>query len=204
MHYHPLPRSFFSRHPRIVARQLLGKLLVRRADRGHLLVGRIVETEAYLGAKDLAAHASAGLTARNAVLFGPPGHAYVYFTYGMYYCMNISCEREGKAGCVLLRALEPIEGLEEMAENRGLPEDKQMAAKKKLLTSGPGRLCMALDITRTDDNGKDVCSAASDLYAADDGLKRGRVMTTPRIGISKSAELPLRFFLAGNVYVSGK
>ena len=94
-----MPSIFFDRHPRVVARQLLGKLMVRREDDGSLLAGRIVETEAYLGADDAAAHSAAGKTQRTAVIFGPPGHAYVYFTYGMHYCMNVSCEREGRAGC---------------------------------------------------------------------------------------------------------
>src|SRR5262249_51602725 len=100
-----MPRIFFDRHPRVVARQVLGKLLVRHADDGTLLAGRIVEAEAYLGADDAAAHSAAGNTQRTSVLFGPPGHAYVYFTYGMHYCMNVSCEPVGRAGCVLLRAL---------------------------------------------------------------------------------------------------
>ncbi|MBV8821103.1 MAG: DNA-3-methyladenine glycosylase, partial [Acidobacteriaceae bacterium] len=105
----PLPREFFLRKPQLVARHLLGKILVRKQG-PHLLTGHIVETEAYLGMNDLAAHSSAGRTARNEVIFGPPGHAYVYFTYGMYYCMNVSCEPEGSAGCVLLRAIEPLSG----------------------------------------------------------------------------------------------
>src|SRR5215470_13083481 len=116
-----LPRSFFDRDPRIVARALLGKLIVRRLGR-RVLAGRIVETEAYLGADDLAAHAAAGRTARNEVLWGPPGHAYVYFIYGVHYCLNISCLEEGEAGCVLIRALEPVAGLAAMASARGLAD----------------------------------------------------------------------------------
>ncbi len=114
-----LPRAFYSRDPRIVARALLGKVLVRRAGRA-LLAGRIVEVEAYLGAGDAAAHSAAGRTARNFVIFGPPGHAYVYFIYGNHYCLNVSCLPEGKAGCVLIRALEPMAGLQQMARNRSL------------------------------------------------------------------------------------
>src|SRR5260221_13477651 len=117
----PLTRSFFSRDPRKVARELLGKLIVRRQGRA-TLAGRIVEVEAYLGQNDLAAHAAAGRTARNQVLFGPPGHAYVYFIYGMYFCLNISCQPEGQPGCVLIRALEPMSGIEQMAEARGLDD----------------------------------------------------------------------------------
>lgn len=115
-----LPRKFFGRPPRVVARALLGKLLVRRMGNGKIVAGRIVETEAYLGERDPAAHAYSGKTARNAVLYGPAGHAYVYFTYGMHYCMNVSCEREGRPGCVLIRALEPVAGLAEMARARSI------------------------------------------------------------------------------------
>ena len=114
-----LPREFFNRDPRRVCRELLGKLLVRR-EGGNLLAGRVVELEAYMGVNDPAAHAAAGLTARNRVLFGPPGHAYVYFIYGNHYCLNVSCMPEGKAGCVLFRALEPVAGIVEMEQARGL------------------------------------------------------------------------------------
>src|ERR1039457_4861515 len=114
---HPLDRAFFSRDPRRVARELLGKILIRQAARTRL-IARIVEVEAYLGENDPAAHSAAGNTARTSVLFGPPGHAYVYFIYGNHYCLNVSCEREGKAGSVLFRALEPILGVEEMARAR--------------------------------------------------------------------------------------
>src|SRR5437588_7175526 len=116
----PLPRSFYERDPRAVARELLGKILLRRAGR-KIIAGRIVETEAYMGKGDPAAHAFSGITNRNAVLYGPAGHAYVYFTYGMHHCMNISCEPNGRAGCVLLRALEPLSRFAEMAEARNLP-----------------------------------------------------------------------------------
>jgi DNA-3-methyladenine glycosylase len=198
-----LPRSFFDRDPRVVARALLGKLVVRRE--GHkMLAGRIVEVEAYLGADDLAAHAAAGRTARNSALFGPPGHAYVYFIYGMYYCLNFSCLPDGEAGGVLIRALEPIAGLEEMAEARGLHDlDFQSVRDLRKLTSGPGRLSEALAITRSRDNDKDVVSPRSDLQVLDDGRPRGgRVEVTPRIGIVKSADMPLRYTIAGNEFVS--
>src|SRR5437660_1097140 len=115
----PLPASFYDRDPREVSRDLLGKVLVRREGK-KLLTGRIVEVEAYLGAGDAAAHAAAGRTPRNDVLFGPPGRAYVYFIYGNHYCLNISCLPKGDAGCVLIRALEPVEGIKLMAEARGL------------------------------------------------------------------------------------
>ena len=206
-----LPRSFFERHPRIVARQLLGKLLVRRSA-GLLLAGRIVETEAYLGSGDDAAHAASGKTARSSVLFGPAGHAYVYFTYGMHHCMNVSCEREGRAGCVLLRALEPVAGFESMAIARGLASSirdaRSRAASKnlRLLASGPGRLCQALGITRNRDNGKDLLAKNSDLVLMrmDAGVRLGRILTSQRIGIRRSMELPLRFLLAENPFISRK
>jgi DNA-3-methyladenine glycosylase len=197
-----LPRSFFNRDPRRVARELLGKVIVRR--RGpKLRAGRIVEVEAYLGANDLAAHAAAGRTARNQVLFGPPGHAYVYFIYGVHYCLNISCLPDGEAGCVLIRTLEPVAGMEEMARARGL-EDLNLESVRDLrkLTSGPGRLCEALGITRPRDNGKDLVSRRSDLQVVNDGFRGGKVVVTPRIGIVKSAGLPLRYVLVGNEFVS--
>lgn len=201
----PLSRRFYARDPRRVARELLGKVLVRRRGR-RLLAGRIVEVEAYLGEGDLAAHAAAGRTARNQVVFGPPGHAYVYFIYGNHYCLNVSCEPEGKAGCVLIRALEPLAGLDHMARARDLEPCADWAAHPRLaraLTSGPGRLCEALGITRPRDNGKDVTSAKSGLWIADDGA-RPPVRTTPRIGITKSAHQKLRYIVAGNHFVSGK
>src|SRR5437660_10796611 len=116
-----LKRAFFNRDPRIVSKQLLGKILIRK-QKSNILGGRIIEVEAYLGADDAAAHAAAGRTARNDVLFGPPGHAYVYFIYGVHYCLNISCMTEGEAGCVLIRALEPIAGINEMAVARHMQD----------------------------------------------------------------------------------
>ncbi len=191
-----LEREFFNRDPRVVARELLGKLVVRRQGR-KVLSGRIVEIEAYLGADDLAAHAAAGRTARNAVLFGPPGHVYVYFIYGMYYCLNVSCLPDGEAGGVLIRALEPVAGLVEMAKARGLKGlNWQSVRDLRKLTSGPGRLCEALSITRTRDNRKDIVSPHSDLQVLDDGFRVGEITITPRIGIVKSAELPLRYVIS--------
>jgi DNA-3-methyladenine glycosylase len=199
-----LRRSFFNRNPRAVARELLGKLIVRRDGRKKL-AGRIVEVEAYLGAGDLAAHAAAGHTARNAVLWGPPGHAYVYFIYGVHYCLNISCLPEGDAGCVLIRALEPVSGIHEMAKARGLA-DLDLTAPRELrkLASGPGKLCEALGITRPRDNGKDMLSLASDLQVMSDSFRVDEVLVTPRIGITKAAEMPLRYVIAGNAFVSRK
>ncbi len=199
----PLPRKFFDRDPVAVSRHLLGKLLIRREGR-RLLSGRIVEDEAYLGAEDPAAHTYAGRTPRNAVLFGPPGYAYVYFIYGNHYCLNVSCMRDGSAGGVLLRAMQPVAGVQAMIDARGLqltpvPTDAQM----RLISSGPGRMCEALDITRERDNGKDLTTRRSDLWFADDGFRPERIATTPRIGISKAVDHPLRFVIAGNPYVSG-
>ena len=201
-----LPRSFFLPPPDEVARGLLGKLLLRRWASG-LLAGRIVETEAYFAEGDPAAHAAAGCTPRNRVLWGEPGRAYVYFIYGMHACLNVSCEPAGQAGCVLLRAVEPLEGLAEMARLRGLSKDLPMrlAGSPARLTSGPGRLCQAFGITRERSNGVDLLDPAGELLLASDGavLAPEQVAVTPRIGISKAAERPLRFVLAGNPYVSG-
>lgn len=192
-----LQRSFYERAPDVVARGLLGKLIVRELD-GERLSGRIVEAEAYFGQQDPAAHAYNGRTARNAVLYGPPGFAYVYLIYGMYYCLNVSCEPDGEAGGVLIRALEPIEGLATMARLRKL----QSKAKGQLLTSGPGRLCQALDITRAAHNGLDVTEASSCLRIEDDGYRVGSVGITPRIGIRHDVDRPARFIIDGNKFVS--
>jgi DNA-3-methyladenine glycosylase len=199
-----LHRAFFNRDPRVVARELLGKLIVRREGRKQL-AGRIVEVEAYLGAGDLAAHAAAGHTARNAVLWGPPGHAYVYFIYGVHYCLNISCLPAGEAGCVLIRALEPVSGMREMAEARGLHDlDLDSVRDLRKLASGPGKLCEALGITRPRDNGKNMLSPKSNLQVMSDGFRAKEVAVTQRIGITKSAELPLRYVIARNLFVSKK
>jgi DNA-3-methyladenine glycosylase len=199
-----LRRAFFNRDPRAVARELLGKLIVRREGRKQL-AGRIVEVEAYLGAGDLAAHAAAGHTARNAVLWGPPGRAYIYFIYGVHYCLNISCLPAGEAGCVLIRALEPVSGIADMAEARGLADlDLTSPRDLRKLASGPGKLCEALGITRPRDNAKDMLSPASDLQVMSDGFRVAEVAVTQRIGITKSAELPLRYVIAGNLFVSKK
>ncbi|MGO9603520.1 MAG: DNA-3-methyladenine glycosylase [Candidatus Binataceae bacterium] len=199
-----LPREFFNRDAVTVARELLGKLLVRREGR-RLLAGRIVEDEAYLGRHDPAAHAYAGRTGRNFVLFGPPGYAYVYFVYGNHYCMNVSCMPEGEGEGVLFRAMQPVCGMEAMARARGLElSPSPRMAQLHLLSSGPGRMSQALGITRERDNNKDLTSRASDLWLADDGLSPEQIVATPRIGITKAVEQPLRFAIAGNAYVSGK
>ena len=199
-----LSPDFYNRDPVTVGRELLGKLLIRREGRV-LLAGRIVEDEAYLGAEDPAAHAYAGRTPRNAVLFGPPGHAYVYFIYGNHYCLNVSCMPEGNAGGVLLRAMEPVFGLEAMARARRLElTDAARPAQLRLISSGPGRMSQALGITRLRDNDKDLTAPASDLWFADDGYQPERIAATPRVGITKAVEQPLRFVIAGNPLVSAK
>jgi len=200
----PLAREFFARDAITVGRELLGKLLIRREGR-RLLAGRIVEDEAYLGAVDPAAHAYTGRTIRNAVLFGPPGHAYIYFIYGNHYCANVSCMPDGEAEGVLLRALEPVLGLQAMAETRGLElTEESPISQLRLISSGPGRMSEALGITRARDNGKDLTTQKSNLWFADDGYRPERVAVTARVGIRKAVEEPLRFVIAGNPYVSGR
>ena len=194
-----LPRPFYNRDPRLVAPDLLGKILIRRYGR-KLLTGRIVEVEAYLGADDPAAHAAIGRTPRNSVLFGPPGHAYVYFIYGAHFCLNVSCLPDGVPGGILFRALEPLQGIEEMFKLRGIDETSDL----RRLTTGPGRLAAAFGITRARDNAKDLTDAQSDLYIADDGTPPPRTLITKRIGITKAADMPLRYIVAGNRFVSGK
>ena len=211
-----LKRAFFEAPPEVVAPRLLGKLLVRITASG-ILAGRIVETEAYLGPHndppDPAAHSYRGPTPRNRVLFGPAGYAYVYFIYGRYFCMNFSCETEGLGGGVLLRALEPVAGVEKMAQNRGLtPHGRRpvrgdpgltRGAPDWQLTCGPGRLCEALGITRPKHDGLDLVDPDSSLQVRDDGFKVSEVLVTARIGIRDAVDWPLRFALPGHGCVSG-
>lgn len=197
--WRPLRRAFFDAPPEQVARLLLGKILMRRG-RGGPLAGRVVETEAYLGEHDAAAHAASGKTPRNAVLYGLPGHAYIYNIYGLHACFNVSCLPEGDPGGVLVRALEPLRGIPQMRRNRGLTE----SAGIHQLASGPGKLCQALGITRAADNGVDLTRADGRLSLMEDDFQCGEVRVTPRIGISKAADWPLRFFLAGHACVSGR
>jgi DNA-3-methyladenine glycosylase len=198
-----LKTAFFNRDPRRVARSLLGKLLIRKNPHG-ILAGRIVETEAYLGEGDAAAHSAAGRTPRNAVLFGPPGYAYVYFIYGNHYCLNVSCLPDGIAGGVLFRAMEPVAGVEQMAEARGIEKksDLNEVSLLRKISSGPGRLCEAMGVTRARDNAKNFVSPGSDLQLTDDGYRVRNVTVTPRIGIVKSAGQLLRYFIAESSFVS--
>ncbi len=188
-----LPRGFYDRPVERVARDLLGKVIVHTSN-GETLAGRIVETEAYLGEGDEAAHSFAGVTARTRVIFGPPGHAYVYFTYGMHHCLNLVAEAEGRAGCVLIRALEPLAGMDRMFERR--PRAKQL----RELCSGPGKLTQALGITLAH-YGADVTMGALTVREARDTVRFG-VEQTARIGITRSTGLPLRFCIRDNAHVS--
>jgi len=197
-----LPRAFFEAPPEFVAPRLLGKILVHRMRSG-ILAGRIVEVEAYLGPHNLppdpAAHTHRGPTPRNQVLFGPAGFAYIYSIYGRYFCANVSCETEGLGSGVLIRALEPVAGVNQMAKNRGLAP----GAPVRLLTSGPGRLCEALGLNRMKHNGLDLTAEDSPLQMRDDGMVPPDVLVTVRIGITHAADWPLRFAVAGNPCVSG-
>lgn len=178
-----LPREFYDRDTILVAKELLGKHFIHVSD-GVERIGKIVETEAYLGPHDLAAHSARGLTARNRVMFGPPGYAYVYFIYGMYFCMNVVTEREGHASAVLLRALEPVQGIESR-------------------TQGPGLLCRAMQIDRRL-NGHDLMS--DDFFIASPGDEVKFVtVKRPRIGVDYAghwAKRHLRFYIKGNQFVS--
>jgi DNA-3-methyladenine glycosylase len=178
-----LKRAFYERNTVEVARDLLGKVLAHGPT-----AGLIIETEAYLGGEDLASHSAIGVTDRTRVIFGPPGHAYVYFIYGMYECLNLVAEPEGQAGCVLIRAVQPLVGIDIMRTRR--PKAKRVED----LASGPGKLTLAMGITRRQ-NGVDV--TRGDLVVRE--LKdqpQLEIEVTPRIGITKCADLPLRFVIA--------
>jgi DNA-3-methyladenine glycosylase len=188
----PLRRSFYSRPATTVARDLLGRLLVRRLPQG-ILVGRIVEAEAYQE-DDPASHSFRGLTARTEVMFGPPGHLYVYFTYGMHFCMNVVTGRNGEGSAVLLRAVEPVQGVELMRKHRAVSQDR-------LLCSGPGRLTQAFHIGGTQ-NGIDLVSSGEMFVAAGEPLPPSHVGEGPRIGIRSATDRPWRLFENGNPFVS--
>ena len=203
-----LNRSFLEAPTEWVAPRLLGKVLAHRTRAGWL-AGRIVEVEAYLGphhrTPDPAAHTFRGPTPRNQVIFGPAGYAYLYSIYGRYFCMNITCEPDGQAGCVLVRALEPVvdpvgdSSLKRMALNRGVAA----GGPAWMLTSGPSRLCQALGLTRPKHNGMDLLDPDSPLQLRDDGFTAGKVLVTRRIGIRHAVDWPLRFALPENACVSG-
>ncbi len=193
----PLPTEFYLQDTREAAKKLLGQLLVRTLPGGETLSGVIVETEAYLK-NDPACHAYKGQTPRNAMMFGPPGHAYVYFTYGLHMMLNLVCAPEGTAEAVLVRALEPIDGVDLMRVNRG------GIAETKQLTNGPGKLAQALALTRLGHNGLDITTSDSELYVLPRTPPPFEVVETTRIGISQGVDLPWRYYVRGNSYVSRK
>lgn len=185
-----LPRSFFARDTETVARDLLGKLIVRPQPGAPTRVARIVEVEAYLGREDLASHARRGPTPRAAIMFGPPGHLYVYLIYGMHHCMNFVCEPDGTAGAVLIRAAAPVAGF---------------GSDDPRLLSGPGKLCRALEVTRAD-KGVDLTDAQSALFVARDRRPAPRALASPRIGVDYAGEWsarPLRYYVPDDPAVSG-
>ena len=185
-----LPRGFYARSTTIVARDLLGKILVHGATSG-----KIVETEAYIGGEDRASHSARGITPRTRVIFGPPGYAYVYLIYGMYECLNLVAEPDGTPGCVLIRALEPVAGIETMSRRR------PKAHTLRDLTSGPGRLTLALGITRAQ-NGLDVTRGPLTVRTPRHE-EHFEIEVTPRIGIRHCADWPLRYAIKANPFVSG-
>ncbi len=189
----PLPRAFYARPAPTVARALLGCVLVHDSPQGRQ-AGRIVEVEAYRGARDPASHAFRGITPRTRIMFGPPGHAYVYFTYGMHHCVNLVCEPAGTAAAVLIRALEPLQGLEAMRARRGVQEDARLAR-------GPGCVTQAIGLDRSHD-GLDLTRAT--LFVADQPRVRAgrRVVSGPRIGIRAGLERQWRFWLADHPCVT--
>jgi len=189
----PLPRAFYNRPATEVARALLGTVLVHGTTSG-----RIVETEAYLGPQsgleDRAAHSWRGVTPRTRVIFGPPGYAYVYLIYGVYECLNVVAEPKGSAGCVLIRALEPVAGIPRMRSRRGgVPGVERLA-------NGPGKLTLAMGITRRH-NGADLTRGRLTIRPPE-RPEDIRIGVSPRIGIKHCADLPLRFFIEGNRFVS--
>ena len=193
----PLPAEFYLQDTRNAAQKLLGQLLVRTLPGGETLSGLIVETEAYL-TDDPACHAYRGQTPRNAAMFGPPGHAYVYFTYGLHMMLNLVCAPEGTAEAVLVRAIEPAGGIERMRGNRG------GIAETRQLTNGPGKLAQALALTRLDHNGLDITTLGSELYVLPREAPPFEIVETTRIGISQGIDLPWRYYMRGNAYVSRK
>ncbi len=183
-----LKAGFFARSVHQVARELIGATLLVDG-----VGGVIVEVEAYHHT-DPAAHSFGGMTERNAVMFGPPGYAYVYRSYGIHWCLNFACEQEGSASAILIRALEPTEGLAAMRRRRGLKDER-------LLCSGPGRLAQALGITREKHNGKRLDRAPFEIFGRE---SKPEIVAGPRIGISKAVELPWRYGMNGSRYVSKK
>jgi DNA-3-methyladenine glycosylase len=197
-----LDRKFFGRPSTIVARDLIGKILVRKLSDRLSLRGIIVETEAYGGLKDPASHAFRGMTPRNEVMFGEPGFSYVYFTYGFHHCLNVVTGKKGNAQAVLIRALEPLNGTEIMRKNRNLSGASKINFRN--LTNGPGKICQALQIDRSL-NKTDVTKRDSPLFFEDDlrqnHMKR-KITRGPRIGIKVGTEKQWRFYDSSSIYVS--
>ncbi len=185
-----LPRSFYQRPTPDVAPDLLGKILVRVKNK-QITAGKIVEVEAYRNSEDAASHAHRGVTPRNYLMFGEAGHAYVYFIYGMYFCVNVVTEMPGVAGACLIRALEPVEGIEYMNKRRGINSLHD-------LTNGPGKLCLAMAIDKKL-NGEDLLGDTLTILEGDEPAK---IKRSPRIGIRVAADKPWRFFIDGNPFVS--
>ncbi|MDR3709567.1 MAG: DNA-3-methyladenine glycosylase [Capsulimonadaceae bacterium] len=196
-----LPRTFYLEPTLVVARQLIGKRVVSRHIGGDR-VGRIVETEAYLGASDAASHAYRGPKERNLVMFGPPGHAYVYLSYGVHWMLNASTQPEGVGEAVLIRAIEPVAGIDEMR----LAFTGSARLPKHRIGNGPGKLARALGITLAEHGGLDLCDEASRLTIQDDGwlVDDCDVVVTPRVGISAATDKPYRFYLSASRSVSRK
>jgi DNA-3-methyladenine glycosylase len=190
-----LPRSFYSRSAPHVAKDLLGKILVRRI-RQTTLSGKIVEVEAYLGKKDPASHAYRGKTGRNELMFGEGGHLYVYFTYGMHFCANVVTGKIDVGEAVLIRAIEPLDGIGVMKRNRRFTADR---TDERNLTNGPAKLCEALEIKR-EDNGTDLSGDKTFLIEGE--RPKSAIGTSTRIGITRGKEKKWRFFLKGNKWVS--
>ncbi|KPL03977.1 MAG: hypothetical protein AMJ73_04890 [candidate division Zixibacteria bacterium SM1_73] len=186
-----LNRKFYNRPTLKVARELLGKYLVVKKE-GTYVSGKIVETEAYIGPDDPASHAYRGMTRRNKVMFGDPGYAYVYLTYGMHHCLNFVTERKGFPAAVLIRALEPSEGIEIMRKRRKIEDLKN-------LTNGPAKVCQALGIDRTL-NGADLCSDV--IYVEDRENEPAKIVFTSRIGIKEGKDKKWRFYIENNEFVS--
>lgn len=195
-----LPRAFYSRSALHVAKSLLGKILVRKIGQT-ALSGKIVEVEAYLGRKDPASHAYRGKTRRNEVMFGVGGHLYVYFTYGMHFCANVVTGKKDVGEAVLIRAIEPLDGIELMKRNRGFTDVGHPHGVKHLhtLTNGPAKLCEALGIDR-EDNGTDL--RGDKIFLIEGETPKSVAGTSTRIGITRGKEKKWRFFLRGNRWVS--
>lgn len=192
--YVPIKRSFFLQNTIIVAKELLGKIIVKKIGKNTLLTGKIVETEAYIGEHDPACHAYQKLSGRSSVLYEDGGTIYVYFIYGNYYCFNVVTEKEGIGSAVLIRAVEPLDGIEIMKENR--PGIKRIYD----LTNGPSKFCIAFDIDKKFNN---IKLSEDGIYISEPLRNENfEIKTSKRIGIVKGADFPYRFFIKDNPYVT--